>query len=130
MLLLLLLMMMMICPGPFHNLHCPCSYERTFELALRMHELPVPYSGREGPWHDSSHRTNLLLSFCPYKFAKKTYGTVQSILKTWSTYQLKDCCAVVQSCHLYIVATVGVLFSSCQRHFDFSAVGNYNQTSF
>ena len=51
--------MMMICPGPFHNLHSPCSYERTFELALRMHELPVPYSGREGPWHNSSHRTKL-----------------------------------------------------------------------
>lgn len=73
---------------------------------------------------------NLLLSFGPYKFVKETYRTVQSILKTWSTYQLKDCCAVVQSCHLYTVATVGVLFSSCQRHYDFSAVGNYNQTSF
>lgn len=70
---LLLLLMMMICPGPFHNLHCPCSYERTFELALRMHE---PYSDREGPWHNSSHRTNLLLSFGPYKFVKETYRTV------------------------------------------------------
>ena len=65
---LLLLLMMMICPGPFH--------ERTIELALRMHELPVPYSGREGPWHNSSHRTNLLLSVGPYKFVKETYRTV------------------------------------------------------